>query len=163
MSACNNASLALILGLIVLAMSGSISAQNSQSDYLNAHNTARLQVGVTNITWDTTLANYAQSYSNSKISTCSLVHSNGPYGENLAKGSGSFTGLAAVNLWVAEKAYYTYSSNTCQSGKVCGHYTQVVWANSVKLGCGRAQCADGWWFVTCSYDPPGNYIGQWPY
>ncbi|CAN0908935.1 Basic form of pathogenesis-related protein 1 [Linum grandiflorum] len=35
--------------------------------------------------------------------------------------------------------------------------------NSVRLGCARAQCSNGWWFVTCNYDPPGNYIGQRPY
>ncbi|CAM8888825.1 hypothetical protein QQ045_024137 [Rhodiola kirilowii] len=161
MSLCNNASLALIL--VVAVLSNPINAQNSQTDYENAHNSARSLVSVPNIIWNTTLATYAQNYANSRISDCNLVHSNGPYGENLAKGSGSFTGQAAVNLWVAEKPYYTYSSNTCQSGKVCGHYTQVVWKNSVRFGCARAQCNNGWYFVICSYDPPGNYVGQWPY
>ncbi|CAL2279505.1 unnamed protein product [Prunus armeniaca] len=104
-------------------------AQNSQQDYLNAHNVARKQVGVPNITWDSTVEAYAQNYANSSAADCNLVHSNGNYGENLAKGSGSFTGTAAVNL----------------------------------LGCARVQCSNGWWFVTCNYDPPGNYVGQRPY
>ncbi len=43
--------------------------------------------------------------------------------------------------WAPNEAqYYTYSSNSCQSGKVCGHYTQVVWHNSYKLGCGKKTC-----------------------
>uniref|UniRef100_A0A7N0SV72 SCP domain-containing protein n=1 Tax=Kalanchoe fedtschenkoi TaxID=63787 RepID=A0A7N0SV72_KALFE len=138
-------------------------AQNIPADYLDAHNTARLQVSVPNITWDAALANYAQSYSNSRTSDCNLVHSNGSYGENLAKGSGSFTGADAVNLWVAEKPYYLYCPNTSQSGQQCLHYTQVVWKDSVRAGCGRAQCDNGWWFVTCSYDPPGNWVGERPY
>ncbi|KAK2987450.1 hypothetical protein RJ640_018587 [Escallonia rubra] len=86
-----------------------------------------------------------------------------PYGENLAKGSGDFTGKAAVDLWVGEKQYYDYNSNSCASGKVCGHYTQVVWRKSARVGCARVRCNNGWWFITCNYDPPGNYVGQRPY
>ncbi|CAN0858218.1 Pathogenesis-related leaf protein 6 [Linum grandiflorum] len=111
-------------------------AQNSQKDYLNVHNVARGQVGVANITWDLTLATYAKNYAESRIGDCNLVHSGGPSGENLAKGSSSsFSGVSAVNLWVAEKPYYDYASNTCTGGKQCLHYTQVVWQNSLRLGC----------------------------
>ncbi|CAN1165027.1 Pathogenesis-related leaf protein 6 [Linum perenne] len=141
-----------------------INAQNSQQDYLNVHNVARGQVGVANITWDTTLATYAQNYANSRISDCNMVNSGGSYGENLAKGSSStFTGVSAVNLWVAEKPYYDYASNTCTSGKQCLHYTQVVWQNSLSLGCARVQCTNGWWFVTCNYNPSGNILAERPY
>lgn len=138
-------------------------AQNAPQDFVNAHNAARSLVGVGPITWDNTVAAYAQNYVNSRLGDCNLVHSGGPYGENLAKGTGSFSGTDAVNLWVAEKANYDYPTNTCASGKVCGHYTQVVWAKSVRLGCARALCSNGWWFISCNYDPPGNYIGQKPY
>lgn len=152
------------IGLIGLALVQLSHAQNSQQDYLNAHNVARKQVGVANITWDTTVAAYAQTYANKMISNCSMVHSNGPYGENLAKGSSSsFSGVAAVNLWVAEKPYYNYTSNSCVSGQQCLHYTQVVWRDSIHLGCARVQCTNGWWYVTCNYDPPGNYIDEYPY
>ncbi|XP_076953348.1 pathogenesis-related leaf protein 4-like [Bidens hawaiensis] len=150
--------------LSTLAMFQSTHAQNSPGDYLNAHNAARAQVGVGNMVWSTTLAAYAQNYANQRARDCNLVHSGGPYGENLAAGSGAFTGTAAVNSWVNEKADYDHNSNTCASGKVCGHYTQVVWRNSNQLGCARVQCANnGWWFVICSYNPRGNYIGQSPY
>ncbi|KAL4555899.1 hypothetical protein LXL04_038531 [Taraxacum kok-saghyz] len=140
-------------------------AQNSQQNYLDAHNVdARALVGVGNMVWNATLATYAQNYANQRMGDCNLVHSNGPYGENLAKGSGTFTGTAAVNLWVGEKTYYNYATNTCASGQVCGHYTQVVWRNSNQLGCARVQCTNSnWWFVICSYYPRGNYIGQSPY
>ncbi|KAL4615127.1 hypothetical protein ACB092_07G102300 [Castanea dentata] len=149
MSLCTKISLALIC-LVGLAQLQTSHAQNSQQDYLNAHNVHN------------TVATYAQNYANSRIGNCNLEHSNGSYGENLAKGSGSFTGTAAVNLWVAEKNYYDYNSNTCVGGQ-CLHYTQVVWRNSFRLGCARVQCNNGWWFVTCNYDPPGNYVGQRPY
>ena len=154
--------LPLLVCLVSLALVHPSHAQNSPQDYLNAHNAARSQVTVANIIWDNTVAAYALNYSNSRISNCNLVHSNGPYGENLAKGSGSFTGTAAVNLWVAEKPYYDTASNSCVGGQ-CLHYTQVVWRNSVRVGCARVKCANGWWFVSCNYDPPGNYIDERPY
>ncbi|KAJ4716075.1 Pathogenesis-related protein 1 [Melia azedarach] len=162
---CCNISLALLICLMgPLSLLIQLSrAENLPQDYLNAHNSARSQVGVANIVWNDTVAAYAQNYANSRIADCSLVHSGGPYGENLAKGSGTFTGSAAVNLWVAEKAYYDYTSNSCTGGQQCLHYTQVVWRNSVRLGCARVQCSNGWWFVICNYDLPGNYVGQRPY
>ncbi|XP_076919362.1 pathogenesis-related leaf protein 4-like [Bidens hawaiensis] len=153
-----------VMCFLSLAMFQSTHAQNSQGDYLNAHNAARAQVGVGNMVWSPTLAAYAQNYANQRARDCNLIHSGGPYGENLAKGGGAFSGTAAVNLWVNEKADYNHNSNTCASGKVCGHYTQVVWRNSNQLGCARVQCANnGGWFIICSYNPPGNYVGQSPY
>ncbi|KAF9675766.1 hypothetical protein SADUNF_Sadunf09G0067000 [Salix dunnii] len=122
--------LPLLVCLVSLALVHPSHAQNSPQDYLNAHNAARSQVAVANIIWDSSVAAYALNYANSRISDCNLVHSDGPYGENLAKGSGSFTGTAAVNLWVAEKPHYDYASNSCVGGQ-CLHYTQVVWRNSV--------------------------------
>ncbi|KAL6219097.1 PREDICTED: basic form of pathogenesis-related protein 1-like [Fragaria vesca subsp. vesca] len=140
-------------------------AQNSPQDYVDAHNAARLRVGVPNITWDDTVAAYAQHYANLRSGDCSLVHSHGPYGENLAYGygSGAITGVNAVNLWLEEKPYYNHNSNCCVGGE-CLHYTQVIWHYSIRLGCARVQCSNpGCWFVTCNYDPPGNYYGKRPY
>ncbi|XP_047336595.1 pathogenesis-related leaf protein 4-like [Impatiens glandulifera] len=156
-------SLALLLCLLVLVIVLPSYAQNSPQDYLNAHNTARAQVGVGPMRWNETVAQFARNYANGRLGDCNLIHSGGPYGENLAKGSGAFTGVGGVNLWVAEKSFYNYNSNTCASGKVCGHYTQVVWRNSNQLGCFRGQCLNGWWFIICSYYPAGNIIGQRPY
>lgn len=149
--------------MILLVLIFPSNAQNNPQDYVNAHNPARTQVGVGPMTWNTTLATYAQNYANQRIGDCNLIHSTGDYGENLAKGYGStFTGTDAVNLWIAEKPYYNYYSNDCVGGE-CLHYTQVVWRNSVRVGCARVQCNNGWWFVICNYDPPGNYVGQRPY
>ncbi|KAF5191341.1 Pathogenesis-related protein [Thalictrum thalictroides] len=65
------------------------------------------------------VAAYAQNYANQMASTCRLVHSGGPYGENLAWSSNSsFTGTEGVKLWVAEKQYYIYNTRSCASGEV---------------------------------------------
>ena len=150
--------------LLTLAIPHIIYAQNSQQDYLNAHNVARARVGIKNMVWNSTVAAYARIYANRRRGDCNLVHSGGPYGENLAEGSGTFTGTTAVNLWTTERTYYDYTTNTCASGHICGHYTQAVWRNSDQLGCARVQCTNnGWWFVICNYYPRGNYVGQVPY
>ncbi|KAF3957848.1 hypothetical protein ACB098_07G081000 [Castanea mollissima] len=147
------------LGLALIHVS---LAQNSQSDFVQAHNVARAKVGVGPIKWNDTIAAYAQNYANTKIGDCKLEHSQGPYGENLAEGYDTFSGVEAVNLWVAEKPNYNHNSNKCVGGE-CLHYTQVVWRDSVNLGCARVKCHNGWMFIICSYDPPGNYYGERPY
>ncbi|XP_071690137.1 pathogenesis-related protein 1C-like [Rutidosis leptorrhynchoides] len=156
-------SFSLIITISFLTLS--INAQNSQQDYLDAHNSARHEVGVADIGWDDTLAAYAQNYANERIGDCNLVHSGGPYGENLFWGSGApFSGTDAVNDWVSEKSYYDHTTNTCANGQVCGHYTQVVWRSSIHVGCARVQCTNnGGYFIICSYNPPGNVEGESPY
>ncbi|KAJ1396583.1 Ves allergen [Sesbania bispinosa] len=77
--------------------------------------------------------------------------------------TGDMSGRDAVRLWVNEKADYDYNSNSCASGKQCGHYTQVVWKNTKRVGCAKVRCNNGGTFITCNYDPPGNYVGQRPY
>ncbi|XP_057739258.1 pathogenesis-related protein 1B-like [Arachis stenosperma] len=151
-----------VLGLVIV---GHVAyAQDSRQDYLDAHNAARSEVGVPNLSWDDTVAAYAQNYANQRKGDCQLVHSDGQYGENIAGGSGDFSGTVAVKLWVDEKQYYDYNSNSCASGQVCGHYTQVIWRDSIRLGCAKVTCDNNaGTFIICSYDPPGNIIGQKPY
>ncbi|XP_059446929.1 pathogenesis-related protein 1-like [Corylus avellana] len=158
----SNTPLALLclFGLTLLHLSF---AQNTQQDYLKAHNDARAAVGVGPLKWDDKVAGYARDYANKRIGDCKLVHSGGPYGENIAWGSADLSGTAAVKLWVDEKKSYNYNSNSCAAGAVCGHYTQVVWRNSVRLGCAKVRCNSGGTFIICNYDPPGNYVGQKPY
>ncbi|KAH7673599.1 Cysteine-rich secretory protein-related protein [Dioscorea alata] len=80
-------------------------------------------------------------------------------------GSGAdYNAVDAVNLWVSEGQDYDYNSNTCAQGKVCGHYTQVVWSSSTNIGCARVVCDNnGGIFITCNYNPAGNVIGERPY
>lgn len=65
-------------------------------------------------------------------------------------------------MWAAEEQHYDAEANTCAEGQLCGHYTQVVWANSGNLGCAMATCGSGRVWV-CNYDPPGNWAGQRPF
>ncbi|XWS52169.1 hypothetical protein CRYUN_Cryun11dG0043900 [Craigia yunnanensis] len=35
---------------------------------------------------------------------------------------------------------------------MCGHYTQIVWKNTRRIGCARVICDNGDVFMTCNYD-----------
>jgi len=142
----------------------------------DAHNQVRAGVGVGPMTWNAALAATAQAWAD----TCTdldapigLVDHNPnrsdghPYyvGENIYASSGTADPVAAVTAWASESANYHYDTNTCDSGQVCGHYTQVVWADSVDLGCGISNCT-GLTFpntIVCDYGPGGNIGGQKPY
>lgn len=128
------------------------------------------------LVWDPALAAVAQAYSERLASgSCNLVHSSSGYGENLYWQRGRSPSAAdVVASWHEEIDCYTYGTfmraDACDAACVaamnasgCGHYTQVVWRNTQRLGCGMATCASGAEIWTCNYDPPGNYIGQYPY
>ncbi|KAJ7942883.1 Pathogenesis-related protein 1 [Quillaja saponaria] len=155
-------SLALLLGLAL--MSDYTLAQDSPADFVNAHNVARAQVGVPPLAWDDTIVGFARDYANQHVDDCQLVHSSGAgkYGENLAGSTGDLNGTNAVEMWVSERENYDYNSDSCVGGE-CRHYTQVVWRDSVRLGCAKVRCNNGGTFIGCNYDPPGNFLGQKPY
>jgi pathogenesis-related protein 1 len=132
---------------------------------LNLQNAARAGVGVGLLSWDSTVAAYAESWAERRKSDCLKVPSGGPYGENIFQGSAgiSWTASDAFFSWLGEKESYDCTSNACKEGQTCGEYTQLVWANSTRLGCATVTCAGGGTFITCNYDPPGNLAGERPY
>jgi len=69
---------ALAFTVVVAAAGGVVSAQNTAQDFVNLHNSPRADVGVGSVTWNTTVAAYAQSYANQRAGDCRLVHSGGP-------------------------------------------------------------------------------------
>ncbi|HSX61222.1 MAG TPA: CAP domain-containing protein [Tahibacter sp.] len=145
---------------------------------LTRHNCARRSVTpaasprLNLLSWDTTIAASAQAYANN----CQYVHNAAtPYGENLYAGAvspGFPTNVeaAAATDWANEHASYNYAANSCSG--ICGHYTQMVWRSTTRVGCGIRQCTvnspfpppfTNWTLVVCNYDPAGNVIGQRPY
>ncbi|KAK7291897.1 hypothetical protein RIF29_07435 [Crotalaria pallida] len=135
------------------------------NQFLIPQNVARAAVGQRPLVWDSKLANYAQWYANQRREDCALEHSNGPYGENIFWGSGfGWKPAQAVSAWVEERQWYNYWHNSCAYGQMCGHYTQIVWGSTTKVGCASVTCTGGKGvFMTCNYDPPGNYYGERPY
>lgn len=153
-----------------------LSTQTGIDQMLAAHNDLRQQVGVDDLTWSTDLAASAQSWADYLIENKLFGHSSnrqrqdGYIGENLtgyqASGAGTAyqTPAAAVQGWINESQYYDYETNRCAAGQICGHYTQMVWADTTDVGCGVARTENNnrevW---VCHYAPGGNVVGQRPY
>jgi len=134
------------------------------ANILKEHNAFRAKEHVPPLTWNATVAQYAQHYAQQRKGDCALKHSTGPYGENLMYGEGkAWTWRHTVDEWSDEKKNYHYGSNSCDAGKQCGHYTAVVWKGTTSVGCGRVTCTTGDTLMVCSYYPPGNYDGEKPY
>lgn len=135
-----------------------------------AHNAARAAVSppaspaIPDLTWSPTVADSAQAHAQK----CVFEHSGNSYGENIYASTNTSTAEDVVASWVSEKSSYDYASNACSG--TCGHYTQVVWAKSLNLGCAAETCTESspfgggsWQFWVCEYDPPGNFNGEKPY
>lgn len=90
--------------------------------------------------------------------------SDNKYGENIfcKYGSGNIDvdGPEAVKSWYDEIQHYNFNAAGFNSNT--GHFTQVIWRNSKKLGIAKVRNNKGQIFVVANYDPPGNYQGQFP-
>lgn len=143
-------------------------SQNDIDNSLKRHNEIRNELySGYDLIWNDEVASSAQEYANILAKSGEFKHNNPPYGENLFASSYKTDFVEAINSWYSEKKDYNYNSNSCNSGKVCGHYTQLVWKNSEEVGCGIAVYEKGNFkngvVIVCRYNPAGNYIGEKPY
>ena len=134
------------------------------------HNVWRKKVGTSPLTWSDELATFAQQWANHLAEQgCDMAHRprsgefTQKYGENIYWCSGmSATPQLVVDSWASELADFNEKTLECTPGKVCGHYTQVVWSSTQQVGCAMAKCGNQEIWV-CNYNPPGNWVGQKPY
>jgi pathogenesis-related protein 1 len=126
--------------------------------FVDAHNRARSQRGLPPLSWSSELAQKAQR----AAKTCTGDHSRTSFGENIYGKTAPPEPEEAVATWVRESADYDYARNSCRAGRMCGHYTQVVWRSTKLVGCAIEPCGR-WTYVYCAYDPPGNWRGEKPY
>ncbi|XP_047431800.1 GLIPR1-like protein 1 [Mugil cephalus] len=161
-----------------------ISDESFISECVEEHNRARRAVSppasdMLYMTWDEGLAITARAWAkrcvfehNIHLKDAQRMHPSFPsVGENIWVGypPSSFSVAAAMWRWVNEKESYSYKANSCTD--VCGHYTQVVWASSYKVGCAVQLCPNGVRQFTaakgaifvCNYATAGNTIGRQPY
>jgi pathogenesis-related protein 1 len=171
----------LMIGCLLLSYMPLVSAAPDAiaEGLVKGHNEWRKKVGVPPVKWSKEIAKVAQNYANSLAKQgCAMEHSQTDLGENIywasaqrvVKSNGkqinqpqSVTGEMVVNDWGSESQDYDPVHHVCKSNAVCGHYTQVVWANSTLIGCGRAYCADSAQIWVCNYSPAGNFEGEKPF
>lgn len=143
---------ALCLSIMHLSYANASISDDYQQTVLAIHNKYRALHHAPKLAWDDELAQFAQRYANK----CVFQHSGSPYGENLAAGYASAG--AAVKAWYEEHVNYSYRRPGFSHDT--GHFTQVVWKSTTKIGCGLAVC-DGkngtpGSYLVCEYTPHGN-------
>lgn len=137
---------------------------------LMAHNRARAKVDVGPLVWSEKLAIYAQEWADYLASASRRMehrpHSGKwrqEHGENLFMGTVGYYGVAdAVSTWEREKSAYHGEPISMSNLYTYGHYTQLVWKNTRRIGCAKVEYS-GNVMIVCNYDPPGNVLGQRAY
>ncbi|XP_045428935.1 peptidase inhibitor 16 isoform X3 [Pipistrellus kuhlii] len=150
---------------------GALSAEERR-EMVELHNLYRAQAAAANMLrmrWDEELAAFAKAYARQ----CVWGHNKerGRRGENLfAITDEGMDVPLAVQEWHVEQQHYNFSAAACEPGQVCGHYTQVVWARTDRIGCGSHFCEKlqgveetNIHLLVCNYEPPGNVKGHRPY
>ena len=140
---------------------------------LAAHNRERSDAGLSPMRWDPALAADAAEWGSELAAIDDIEHSpddpedDEPQGENLWLGTtGYFTPEQMVGMWVEEKRHYVprpipYSSRTGNFDDV-GHYTQLMWRETGKVGCALAKGEENE-ILVCRYSSAGNVEGERPF
>ncbi|XP_049999937.1 peptidase inhibitor 16 isoform X1 [Alexandromys fortis] len=181
-SSCSLWATALSPLLLLLTAAGPTSAlmEDEKQTMVELHNFYRAQVSppasdMLQMRWDDDLAAFAKAYAQK----CVWGHNKerGRRGENLfaITDEGMDVPLAVGN-WFEEREHYNLSTATCDPGQMCGHYTQVVWSKTERIGCGSHFCESlhgveeaNIHLLVCNYEPPnafsfrGNVKGRKPY
>ncbi|KAJ7332932.1 hypothetical protein JRQ81_015112 [Phrynocephalus forsythii] len=169
---CENLVVQMEAGDIAMELSWCFTSEDKKL-IVDLHNQYRSKVDppasdMLKMSWDPALEAFAKDYA----TKCIWEHNKerGRRGENLFAMSGDLDVTAIVENWHDEYQYYNISTLACQEGQMCGHYTQVVWARSERVGCGTVFCKTienlndtDMHLVVCNYEPPGNVKGKKPY
>jgi hypothetical protein len=131
------------------------------------HNQVRAGVGVRPLYWDAALAASADAYAFQLARTGQWQHSpresRPGQGENLWMGTrGGFTVDQMLGSWTSEgRAFrpgrFPDVSRTGNWEQV-GHFTQMIWPGSTRIGCGLRSSAR-FDYLVCRYSPAGNVTG----
>jgi len=165
--------LALAAALLGVAVQPTAAvAANDPSQFpariLAAHNWARSEAGVPPLAWDRALGEAAASYAVWLALTNSFQHSdrNARHGtgENLWMGThGAYSYEEMIGGWSSEQRYFRPGvfPAVSRSGnwEDVGHYTQMVWPTTTRVGCALASNARAD-FLVCRYSPAGNVDGR---
>ncbi|XP_075719941.1 cysteine-rich venom protein TEL1-like [Rhinoderma darwinii] len=141
--------------------------ENIRKYIVDRHNELRAQVdpspsNMLKMEWSDEAAANAQIWANK----CEHCHSKADQreittfgcGENLYMSSRLQNWTKVIQGWWDENKDFDYGSGPKQSSSVIGHYTQLVWYRSFKIGCALAYCPKQSfvYYYVCQYCPAGN-------
>ena len=132
------------------------------------------------LVWSQAAAAHAKQWATQQVAKCDgqswepwFKHSSGSgFGENLGASMGNMGGSwkafkaakQSMKGWYGEIKNWNFGSSSSNGG-VTGHFTQMVWKSTTKVGAyvavkdlgGGKKCV----MYVASYDAPGNYGGQY--
>jgi hypothetical protein len=164
------------IGLALLAAASAASPAVAQASFaaqfparvLAAHNAERARAGVPPLVWDNALGTAAAGYASQMAMSGRFAHSDRAArpgtGENLWMGThGAFRVDAMVGGWASEKRFFVAGTfpNVSRTGDWAdvGHYTQMIWPTTQRVGCALASTPriD---YLVCRYANKGNIDGR---
>lgn len=122
------------------------------ADLLAGHNKQREKVKTPSLRWDCSLGAAAAAW----VKKGTPGHSETSFGENVFVSSDAGEKVAkAVDQWEDEEHNWKNKTGTCETGKTCTHFTQMVWRQTTKIGCAINRNVSGKWqlMLVCNYDP----------
>jgi len=184
------AALNLLVIFALTALTSAISAPSDPSVTANAHTLALTQAEkdlwlwqhnrVRNETGDSTVLPLVWSEAVAasaalKTSNCEFAHLYGQdnpngFGENIYLGylyeNGEEVANRSSQMWADEIQNIDAPAWTCigtpDNSVTCGHYSQMVWKQTLEVGCAATQgCylwGNTWTVVFCEYNPAGNLV-----
>jgi uncharacterized protein YkwD len=168
-----------IAGVAVMALAAPLlggatgRVTNLDERLLAAQNRERSELGLAPLAWDSALAGDAARWAAQLAKTGEIEHeeevgdADAAEGENLWQGTkGAYGPEAMVGLWLAEKKDFRTGPipSVSRTGRFedVGHYTQIVWKDTDRVGCALAQGARDEMLV-CRYRTAGNVEGERPF
>ncbi len=151
---------------------GNAQATDDMKNTLLLHNVYRCMHGVPLLEWDDAVAANAQKWADNgqykHSSSQDRVVDGVQLGENLAWGYPTRSGISSTKAWYDEISLTEGGKGLVTTfSAAIGHYTQVVWKATTRLGCavGKAvvstkQGPKEGDYIVCQYGSAGNYQGQ---
>lgn len=135
----------------------------SQIEILKEHNKYRWALGLIDLVYSPALQHEAEVWVRNLAIKDKMYHDskNKNHGENLAWANYTMSIKEAIGIWGSERINYNHFTH--RSASVTGHYTQIVWKSTTKVGCASSVSDSGKYYWVCRYDPSGNFVEQKPF
>lgn len=136
-----------------------------EEDCLKAHNEYRKKHGVLELVLSKEMCAHSKEWVNYLAETDAFKHrtQDKKYGENIfmkwsSDPNHTVKGNEPVDSWYSEIKDHVFGKEP--KSLKSGHFTQVMWKESKRLGVAWARSKSGKILVVANYDPAGNFIGN---
>lgn len=135
------------------------------------HNIHRTNHSAPAVIWDDALASTAATIASSCVYAHNVDQDGGGYGQNIAAGveANNISAIITDLFYNGEVGWFDNLYGEAQPDMTnfenWGHFSQIVWKSTEKVGCATQYCPDGLanvgsdvspYFTVCNYGPPGK-------